>query len=275
MKTETYNPSFGKTLSMGVEALVTNKKNYYILEHQVGSQYHEQGEQQEILLDEVMLGREKDCHVRFDESFATVSRHHAAIIRDEGNWKLVQMSKTNTTFLNGKPIQDSWYLQNGDEIQLALNGPKLSFITPENPKKYGFTEKLNSFKDQVIRPYQTAFIVICAVITLIIAGCVLGGVVINQQHKTLEEQKLIIQSQKEQIDELFNQLLVTNQKLEEEAMKADAANKEAIRAKSAAFKAKAEAIKSQENLQEVQIQMQQLREEMDSFYSGYISSNNN
>lgn len=275
MKTETYNPSFGKTLSMGVEALITNKKSYYILEHQVGSQYHKQGEQQEILLDEVMLGREKDCHVRFDESFTTVSRHHAAIIRDGGNWKLVQMSKTNTTFLNGKPIQDSWYLQNGDEIQLALNGPKLGFITPENPKKYGFTEKLNSFKDQVIRPYQTAFIVICAVVTLIIASCILGGIVIHQQHKTLEEQKLIIQSQKEQIDELFNQLLVTNQKLEEEALKADAANKEAIRAKSAAFKAKAEAIKSQENLQEVQIQMQQLREEMDSFYSGFISGNNN
>lgn len=270
MKTEAYNPSFGKTLTTGINALVTNKKGRYILEHRVSSKYHQQGEEQEILLDEILLGREKDCHVRFDESFATVSRHHAAIVREGGNWKLVQMSKTNTTFLNGKPINDSWYLQNGDEIQLAINGPKLGFVIPEKPKKYGFTERLISFNDQVIRPYKKAFIVICAVIALIIALCIYGGVVIYQQHKNIETSKNIIEQQRKQIDELYNELMNTNIRLEEEAMMVDSANQESIRAKAAAFKARAEAIQAQNDLETVQSQMQELRNEMDSFYNGII-----
>ena len=70
-----YSSEFGKTLSSGISALVKGKQQYYILEHLVGSHYHSAGEKQEIMLDEIILGRETDCHVRFDENFTTVSRH--------------------------------------------------------------------------------------------------------------------------------------------------------------------------------------------------------
>ena len=259
-----YKSEFGKTLSSGFSALVKGKQDYYILEYRVGSLYHQSGEKQEIMLDEVILGRGEDCHVRFDESFTTVSRHHASIVRDGDNWRLIQLSKKNTTFLNGKALQESWYLQSGDEIQLAVNGPKLIFTIPTETAEFSFSQRLDSFKNQVIRPYQTAFIIVCCVLALIIAGGITAGVVISSQKKILEEQRA-------QIVLLCDQLAATNEQLEQTAMRADAAQKDAIKAKSMAFKERAERIKSQENLQDVQVQMQQLRDEMNIFYNGIIN----
>lgn len=266
-----YSTEFGKTLSSGFSALVKGKQNYYILEHLVSSQYHQAGENQEVMLDEIILGREKDCHVRFDESFTTVSRHHASIVKDGDNWRLNQLSQKNTTFLNGKAIQDSWYLQSGDEIQLAVNGPKLIFKIPTETTEFKFSQRLSSFKEQVIRPYQTAFIAVCCVIVLLIAGGIAAGVIMKQQSDNISRLEQLNAQQREQIDSLYTQLMQTNEQLEQTAIRADAAQQEAIKAKSLAFKEKAERIKSQKNVQEVQTQMQQLREEMNSFYNGIIN----
>lgn len=278
MATDAHSTEFSKTLTSGISALVTGKDNYYILEHLVGSQYHQAGEKQEIMLDEVILGRATDCHVRFDEQFNTVSRHHASIIKDGDNWRLNQLSETNTTFLNGKAVKDSWYLQSGDEIQLAVNGPKLIFRVPSDPSGMSLSQRLDSFKDQVIRPYKTAFIIVCCIIALLIAGGVTAGIIIKQRSdeykKHIEEIEQLNKEQREQIDALCGQLIQTNELLEETALKADSAQKKAIKAQSIAFKEKAERIKSQENLQEVQAQMQQLRDEMDSFYNGIINGEN-
>lgn len=266
-----YSSEFGKTLTSGISNLVKGKEKYYILEHLVGSQYHQSGEKQEIMLDEIILGRDKDCHVRFDESFTTVSRHHASIVKDGDNWRLNQLSQKNTTFLNGKSIQDSWYLQTGDEIQLAVNGPKLIFKIPTETTEFKFSQRLSSFKEQVIRPYQTAFIAVCCVIVLLIAGGIAAGVIMKQQSDNISRLEQLNAQQREQIDSLYTQLMQTNEQLEQTAIKADAAQQEAIKAKSLAFKEKAERIKSQKNVQEVQTQMQQLREEMNSFYNGIIN----
>jgi len=103
------------------------EKPYYLLEHRTGSRYHEAGEKQKIVIDHAEIGRDSNCAVRYDEQFETVSRRHAAIIRNGNDWKLVAMSKTNPTFVNGKMVQGEWYLQHGDEIQCAVNGPKLVF----------------------------------------------------------------------------------------------------------------------------------------------------
>lgn len=269
-----YSSEFGKTLSSGISALVKGKEQYYILEHLVGSHYHLAGEKQEIMLDEAILGRDVDCHVRFDENFTTVSRHHASIVKDGDNWRLNQLSQKNTTFLNGKAIQDSWYLQSGDEIQLAVNGPKLIFRIPTETTEFKFSQRLSSFKDQVIRPYQTAFIVVCCVIVLLIAGGIAAGVIMKRQSDNIERLEKINEEQRKQIDALYEQLLETNAALEQTALRADAAQQEAIKAKSEAFKNQAKLIKSQKNLQDVQNQMQQLREEMNSFYNGIINGVN-
>ena len=112
--------------------------------------------------------------MRFDESFVTVSRHHAAIVRDGDMWKLVQVSKTNSTLLNGRPVTTEWYLQNGDEIQLSVNGPKLGFIIPAGKKgtvgSIALTRRLSLFRQQALRPYKTALAVLATILLLLAGG---------------------------------------------------------------------------------------------------------
>jgi uncharacterized membrane protein YhaH (DUF805 family) len=104
---------------------------HFMLEHKIGSKYHRAGENQTITANRIEIGRDPDCEVRYDEFFETVSRRHAAIVSEGSVCKLVPLSQTNSTLVNGQKIQQEWYLQHGDEIQFAVNGPKLGFQAPE------------------------------------------------------------------------------------------------------------------------------------------------
>lgn len=174
-------------------------RKYYILEHKVSSKYHKQGESQEIIVDTIEIGRDSHCQVRFDDRFSTVSRRHAAIVKDGEGWKLVQLSNTNTTFLNGSPVRTEWYLQNGDEIQLAVNGPKLGFIIPSGNKatvgSIGMTRRLSLFRQQALRPYKNAIATLCCLIVLL-SG--VGGYFLYTQNRELL-------SKGEQIASLFKE----------------------------------------------------------------------
>lgn len=171
----TYKRTLSGSLGAGLGSIFSSTgRSYYILEHRVSSQYHHAGEAQEIIVDQAEIGRDSKCQVQFDESFRTVSRRHAAIVRDGENWKLVQLSQTNQTFLNGHPVANEWYLQNGDEIQLSVNGPKLGFIVPQgNRSKTGsiaLTRRLSLFRQQALKPYKTAMAAMAVVIILLAAG---------------------------------------------------------------------------------------------------------
>lgn len=177
METVGYKRTLSGSVGSGVKSVFGgNGRRYYILEHRVGSQYHKAGESQKIIVDQIELGRDPKCQVRFDESFTTVSRRHAAIVKDGDNWKLVQLSKTNTTYLNGRPVANEWYLQNGDEIQLSTNGPKLGFIVPQGDKSLvksiGLSARLDLFRQQALRPYKRALAIICSIfaVALIVGG---------------------------------------------------------------------------------------------------------
>ena len=105
------------------------KKPFYILEHKESSVYHKAGEKQKIIADQVEIGRDPNCEVRYDDHFETVSRRHAAIIREGSHWKLAPLSQTNPSFINGRRVHQEWYLQDNDEIQCSVNGPILIFRT--------------------------------------------------------------------------------------------------------------------------------------------------
>lgn len=180
--TQTYKRSLSGSVGAGLSSVFGGGgRTYYILEHKVSSKYHKAGEAQEIIVDQIELGRDSKCQVQFDESFKTVSRRHAAIVRDGENWKLIQLSQTNTTFLNGRPIQNEWYLQNGDEIQLSVNGPKLGFIIPSGNKattgSIGLSRRLSLFRQQALKPYKTAMAVMGTVIVLLLGGGITYGVI--------------------------------------------------------------------------------------------------
>ena len=192
---QTYKRSLAGSVGAGLGSVFNaGGRTYFILEHKVSSKYHKAGESQEIIVDQIEIGRDPKCQVQFDETFHTVSRRHAAIVREGDNWKLIQLSQTNQTFLNGRPVTKEWYLQNGDEIQLSVNGPKLGFIVPTgNKSKTGsiaLSRRLSLFREQALKPYKTAMAAMAAIILLlIVAGATWG--VIDYQHD--QERELAMQ----------------------------------------------------------------------------------
>lgn len=220
--------SYKKTLSGSIGAgmgsiFAPGGKKYYILEHKVSSKYHKAGESQEIIVDNIELGRDSHCQVRFDESFKTVSRHHAAIVRDGDMWKLVQLSKTNKTFLNGRPVKDEWYLQNGDEIQLSVNGPKLGFIIPTGKKStvgsIGLTRRLSLFRQQALRPYKTAITCLSIVLVLAVGSLGTWNYFLREDLSAhgimLAEQIDANKANQAKADSLANELVANNEKMKD------------------------------------------------------------
>lgn len=184
--------SFSKSLISGAKTLFTGSEPNFYLEHKISSAYHTQGEKQAIILDEITLGRAGDCNVRFDESFSHVSRYHARILRKDNKWTLVHLSKTNKTFLNGKPVDGEWFLQDGDEIQLADNGPKLVFRLPAPPvqgakSEFGMTARFDQFKQQVVRPYRTWLCVISGILVAVIIAVIWLGIVSYLNSRTISD----------------------------------------------------------------------------------------
>ena len=190
----TYRRSIAGSMGAGVKSVMGgNDRRFYILEHKISSKYHTIGETQRIIVDEIEIGRDAKCQVRFDESFTTVSRRHAAIVKDGNNWKLIQLSKTNSTYLNGHKVEKEWYLQSGDEIQLSTNGPKLGFIIPAGDKSLvksiGMTARLGLFRQQALRPYKTAMGIIALFLILML---VFGGYYINDLSVENKDQRALI-----------------------------------------------------------------------------------
>lgn len=211
--TTPYKKSVSGSLGAGMKSLLGgNDRRYYVLEHKVSSKYHKAGENQRIIVDQIELGRASTCQVRFDETFATVSRRHAAIVKDGDNWKLVQLSKTNSTYLNGHRVEKEWYLQNGDEIQLSTNGPRMGFIVPAGEKglvkSIGLSARLSLFRKQALRPYKQA--IACLAGLFVLSGCLFT-------YKIIDQDSLIKKYRADQIqisNEYEEKLRAANEKIE-------------------------------------------------------------
>lgn len=83
------------------------------------------GQRWTIDADEFIIGRGHDCHIVLPER--QVSRHHVKIIYDQNRYVLHDLGSKNGTHLNGKQVEDTAVLQDGDEIQIAL-AVKLVFV---------------------------------------------------------------------------------------------------------------------------------------------------
>lgn len=211
-KTVQYKRTLHGSVGAGVSALFNGKgRRYFILEHKDASKYHRAGESQKIIIDQVEIGRDGSCQVRFDESFETVSRRHAAIVKDGDKWKLIQLSKTNSTLLNGKNVESEWYLENGDEIQLSVGGPRMGFIVPAGKQSLvssiKMTERLELFRKQALRPYKTAIAALFSL--MIILGCGAGYMlhlnhidIQNLMAKTNNQEAAIIDVKKQRLEDI-------------------------------------------------------------------------
>jgi ABC-type multidrug transport system ATPase subunit/pSer/pThr/pTyr-binding forkhead associated (FHA) protein len=76
------------------------------------------------------LGREADCDVIFDASSGTVSRRHAEIAFQNGDFFLKDNKSFNGTLLNGQRISTDTPLYHNDQVQLGLGGPIVVFVAP-------------------------------------------------------------------------------------------------------------------------------------------------
>lgn len=204
--TNNYKRTVAGSVGAGMGAIFNaSGRTYYILEHKTSSQYHQAGESQKIIIDQIELGRDPSCQVRFDAE--TVSRKHAAIVRDGQNWQLVHLSQSNPTLVNGRPIQGSYYLQSGDEIQLSVNGPRLGFIVPQGKQaltsSIKLTERMNLFRQQALAPYRRAIWILSTLLLLTIIGFGIWTYMLN---KDLQEQKAQAQALKEQVMNYDNQI---------------------------------------------------------------------
>ena len=201
MDTQTsYKRTVAGSVGAGMGAIFNGSgRTYYMLEHKTSSKFHQAGETQKIIIDQVELGRDASCQVRFDESFDTVSRKHAAIERDGDNWKLVHLSASNPTLVNGRPIQDSYYLQSGDEIQLSVNGPRLGFIVPQGKQaltsSIKLTERMKLFRQQALRPYRRAIWILGALLALAIIGFGTWNYKLSQDNEALRQEMATYQAQ--------------------------------------------------------------------------------
>jgi hypothetical protein len=64
------------------------------------------------------VGREKDNTIALPLD-GTVSRRHARIDLENGNWVVVDMGSSNGTFVNGQRLAEPRILQRGDEVQFG------------------------------------------------------------------------------------------------------------------------------------------------------------
>lgn len=81
----------------------------------------------------IIVGRHPDCHVCFPADLTIISRKHAEIAREGNQFKLNDHS-ANGTFVNGKPVKEV-LLKDGDVLEFAKGGPKISFLTQVREEK--------------------------------------------------------------------------------------------------------------------------------------------
>lgn len=62
----------------------------------------------------LVIGRANDCDLTLGHG--TLSRHHCAIIEDDGQWYLEDVGSSNGTRCNGKRVTERTPLQDGDRI---------------------------------------------------------------------------------------------------------------------------------------------------------------
>ena len=100
----------------------------FYIRYLTSSRDYKLGQEQELKNSRIEIGRDSTCDIRYDNKQNTVSRKHAVIINDGRDWIVRNNSESNPTLINGRPVNNSWYLSHGDIIQLSFEGPKLEFI---------------------------------------------------------------------------------------------------------------------------------------------------
>ena len=213
-----------KALTQGLKMVGGSNVSNYSLHFLSPTKKHEAGGFMTVVVPHITLGRGPNCQVRYGEGFSTVSRNHAEIEHVGKDIVIKNLSQTNSTIVNGTPIAQQWFLNNGDEIQLSKSGPKIRFnATPTRTSNIKFTARMQMFAQQALRPYKQA---VWALSILLGLSLLFGGYNLYnniQTKKELEETAIANKKQLEQLEEENNKQIAKVKKDAEDAAKKSAA----------------------------------------------------
>lgn len=199
----------------------------YTLEFLTASPRHAIASFETIVVPYIEIGRSSSCAIRFSDEVGTVSRKHAALERKGNDVYIKNLSATNPTLVNGSPVAKEWKLNNGDEVQLSFEGPRLRFnIARSGSASMGVTKRIGLVVNQAVRPYRVAVI---SMISLLIIGGLLAGFFIyqlNQETEVLAGQTDTLRRNNEAISDSLSVAIRKNEALKQE-MLADRQNMEA------------------------------------------------
>ena len=175
--TEQFNSSkgdFGATMRHTMNMIRGKDMGNYTLVFMDGTAKNPAGSHETIFNPSVILGRGKNCQVRFGDQYKTVSREHACINISGNQFVLFHNPNAkNPTLVNGTAIGNSYELRNGDEIKLSHDGPRMRFnIANVKPKTMALTSRIGTALGQATRPYKRAILLLT--IGLVAALC-FGG----------------------------------------------------------------------------------------------------
>ena len=91
----------------------------------------------EIAKDNIWFGRDPNCDVVFKANAVMVSRRHAEIRRQNGDFILYDNNSFNGTLVNEQRVSAPTPLYHDDEIRLGPGGPVLRFISPSRQAPKG------------------------------------------------------------------------------------------------------------------------------------------
>ncbi len=83
-----------------------------------------------ITKNQIWLGRDPSCDIVFESSAVMVSRKHAQITSENGNYLLTDNNSFNGTLVNDQRISTQTPIYHDDEIQLGVGGPIMRFNQP-------------------------------------------------------------------------------------------------------------------------------------------------
>lgn len=135
----------------------------YFLEYHDADRLHPLGFRLGVDSDVALLGRDPSAQVLFGDDTPTVSRRHAIIRLEGGQYFIEPLSRINSTLVNGRRILTPTPLHDGDEIRLSTDGPRLGFILGR-----GVQEKTPASTER--RSRISPWLIVLCVIVLVALG---------------------------------------------------------------------------------------------------------
>jgi S1-C subfamily serine protease len=136
-----------------------------------------------------------------------VSARHAALLYDQGRWRIRDLGSRNGTFLNGRLIEDDVELSDGDRIIFGAGGPLAEFRialpgTESQPRKESTTQRLRAQLSHQAARLRVMVVALAALVGLVALG--FTYVALTRHHERLawdrERDELM-----RHIDSVFNQ----------------------------------------------------------------------